>query len=87
MSTTPEKNPDFLAMLSACDFRTQHLFRLFDYGHLPEGAPRLMSAECCGLAIQMIWNLGDGEELWVGLRKLLEAKDCFVRQAVVDERR
>jgi hypothetical protein len=82
---THKENQDFAAMLENCDPKTQHLFRLFDYGHLPEGTPRLMSTECCGLAIQMIWNLEDGEELWAGLRKLLEAKDCFVRQAVIDD--
>lgn len=30
-------------------------------------------------------KLGDGAELRAGLRKLLEAKDCFVRQALADE--
>lgn len=34
-----------------------------------------------GLALGMI-NLGDGPELTAGLRKLLEAKDCFVRAAI-----
>lgn len=29
----------------------------------------------------MIRELPDGPELTAGLRKLLEAKDCFVRQA------
>lgn len=28
----------------------------------------------------------DGPELTAGLRKLLEAKDCFVRQALLDSR-
>lgn len=32
-----------------------------------------------------IWNLSDGPELTAGLRKLLEAKDCFVRQAIKDQ--
>jgi hypothetical protein len=30
----------------------------------------------------MISELPDGPELTAGLRKLLEAKDCFVRQAL-----
>ena len=30
----------------------------------------------------MIEELDDGPELTTGLRKLLEAKDCFVRAAV-----
>lgn len=29
-------------------------------------------------------QLNDGPELSTGLRKLLEAKDCFVRQALID---
>ena len=36
------------------------------------------------LAVEMIENLEDGPELTAGLRRLLEAKDCFVRQRVVD---
>ncbi|MCA2275475.1 hypothetical protein JF780_05650 [Mycobacterium intracellulare] len=35
---------------------------------------------------QMIDRLQEGPELTAGLRKLLEAKDCFVRQAVIDSR-
>ena len=31
--------------------------------------------------------LGDGPELSAGLRKLLEAKDCLVRQSILDARR
>jgi hypothetical protein len=31
------------------------------------------------LAEQMVRDLPDGPELSAGLRKLLEAKDCFVR--------
>lgn len=37
------------------------------------------------LAVGMLEKLDDGPELVAGLRKLLEAKDCFVRQAVVDQ--
>lgn len=33
---------------------------------------------------KMLDQLGDGPELTAGLRKLLEAKDCFVRQALID---
>jgi hypothetical protein len=32
----------------------------------------------------MLQKLDDGPELTIGLRKLLEAKDCFVRQARED---
>jgi hypothetical protein len=34
------------------------------------------------LAEAMIVELPDGPELTAGLRKLLEAKDCFVRAAL-----
>jgi hypothetical protein len=33
---------------------------------------------------EIVSRLGDGPELTTGLRKLLEAKDCFVRQALID---
>lgn len=38
--------------------------------------------DCEALAVIMIMELPDGPELTTGLRKLLEAKDCFVRAAL-----
>jgi hypothetical protein len=38
--------------------------------------------DCWVLASLMIVELPDGPELTTGLRKLLEAKDCFVRAAI-----
>ncbi|OZC50532.1 hypothetical protein [Rhodococcoides fascians] len=64
---------------------TQHLLDLFAYEHLPEhlqGLPARLSR----MAHITADTLGDGPELTTGLRKLLEAKDCFVRQAVIDNR-
>lgn len=60
---------------------TQHMLRLFEFDHLP---PRLqeVSKPLCELAFEMADLLPDGPELTAGLRKLLEAKDCFVRAAV-----
>jgi hypothetical protein len=60
---------------------TRAIARYFQYGHLP---PHLagVSHACAVLAGQMIDNLPDGPELTAGLRKLLEAKDCFVRAAL-----
>lgn len=54
----------------------------------PNLPPKLLvpSQECEALAITMINHCGDGPELTAGLRKLLEAKDCFVRQALVDSK-
>jgi hypothetical protein len=61
---------------------TKHLARLFAFDHLPEGAVRDTSGILASTAAQMIYLLPDGPELTVGLRKLLEAKDCFVRTEI-----
>jgi hypothetical protein len=60
---------------------TQAIAEFFTYDHLP---PHLaaVSIPCAYLADAMIRELPDSTELVVGLRKLLEAKDCFVRAAV-----
>ena len=60
---------------------TQAILKFFEYEHLP---PHLqdISKPCGELAEEMAEQLGDtanGAELTTGLRKLLEAKDCFVR--------
>lgn len=60
---------------------TLSLLRYFEYTHLPERLQRV-SAPLCVLAHEMTDTLPDGPELSAGLRKLLEAKDCFVRQAL-----
>lgn len=58
---------------------TVSIARYFAYDHLPASL-REVSARCeHGL---MIRDLPDGPELTTGLRKLLEAKDCFVRAAL-----
>lgn len=63
---------------------TEHLVRLLDPNpNLP--APLLtVSRRVADLRDDLLDNLGDGPELSAGLRKLLEAKDCFVRQALLD---
>ncbi|WP_246007647.1 hypothetical protein [Gordonia oryzae] len=43
-----------------------------------------MSQQFHDLAHDLAEVLNDGPELSAGLRKLLEAKDCCVRQAVMD---
>jgi len=59
---------------------TAAILRYFAWDHLP---PHLasVSSPVCALAQDMAAIL-DGPELTAGLRKLLEAKDCFVRAAV-----
>ncbi|NIL57093.1 hypothetical protein [Salinispora arenicola] len=58
--------------------------RYFTYDHLPP-ALQAVSKECHDLAEKMITTLPDSPELTTGLRKLLEAKDCFVRAALDEE--
>lgn len=60
---------------------TTHVAQYFTYMHLPEHL-RAVSENCAHLAEDMIRELPDGPELTAGLRKLLEAKDCFVRAAL-----
>lgn len=60
---------------------TQAVARHFAYGHLPVHL-QTISIQCHNLAGAMLQELPDSPELTAGLRKLLEAKDCFVRAAV-----
>lgn len=62
---------------------TTGLLKHFAYAHLPEHL-QAVSRPCGELADAMVTALPDGPELTAGLRKLLEAKDCFVRQALED---
>ena len=57
------------------------ILKYFEYAHLP---PHLqeVSNPLSQLAWQMEDSLPDGPEKSAGLRKLLEAKDCFVRAAL-----
>jgi hypothetical protein len=61
---------------------TTQLLGFFEFEHLPPFL-QAVSAPCHDLAFDIASTLPDGPELTAGLRKLLEAKDCFVRQALV----
>ena len=50
----------------------------FSFSHLP-GHLREVAKPVCVLFEQMSDALPDGTEKEAGMRKLLEAKDCFVR--------
>ena len=50
------------------------------------GPQRLLAQDVAQLTGLLLTRLDDGPELTAGLRKLLEAKDCFVRQSLADER-
>ena len=52
--------------------------KYFAYEHL-KGNLREVSEEVAKLAAKMEEKLPDGPEKSAGMRKLLEAKDCFVR--------
>ncbi|MFF0770993.1 hypothetical protein ACFYUK_19060 [Nonomuraea wenchangensis] len=60
---------------------TVAIARYFEYDHLPPFL-QAVSKPSADLAQAMIDALPDGTELTVGLRKLLEAKDAFVRAAL-----
>lgn len=55
--------------------------KYFAYEHLPEKL-QAVSKPIGELAKQMEETLPDGPEKSAGMRKLLEAKDCFVRAAL-----
>lgn len=63
------------ATLSLLDF-------FADIEHLPPYL-QAISAPCRDLAFDIATSLPDNPELTAGLRKLLEAKDAFVRAALV----
>ena len=57
------------------------ILKYFEYKHLPEPL-QIISASICDLAVEMEGVLPPCAEKSAGLRKLLEAKDCFVRAAL-----
>ena len=57
------------------------LSRFFAYAHLPAHL-QAVSKPIGDLADLMASTIPDGPEKEVGMRKLLEAKDCFVRAAL-----
>lgn len=59
----------------------KNLLTFFAYAHLPEDL-QTISKPVGDLACAMAQDLPSNAELTVGLRKLLEAKDCFVRAKI-----
>ncbi len=57
------------------------VLQYFEYAHLPEKL-QLQSRPVAALAYECACSLPQGPEVAAGLRKLLEAKDCFVRAAL-----
>jgi hypothetical protein len=57
---------------------TERIMQHFEYEHLADHLQQI-SQPCGDLATLMLALLPPGPERSAGLRKLLEAKDCFVR--------
>jgi len=57
------------------------IMKYFEYNHLPV-LLQATSKPFCDLAKQMNETLPDCEQKLVGLQKLLEAKDAFVRAGI-----
>lgn len=62
-----------------------HILQFFAYGHLREDMHEV-SSKCAELANYMSEKLPSNPETTAGLRKLLEAKDCFVRSVMVKDK-
>jgi hypothetical protein len=61
---------------------TQHAMRMLEPNANLPGDLYPIAVEINAVAVSMVNRLADGPELTAGLRKLLEAKDCFVRAAL-----
>jgi hypothetical protein len=62
--------------------QNEYMLQFFAYKHLPEHLQEV-SKQFSKLAYEMISTLPRSPERTVGLRKLLEAKDCFVRATLI----
>jgi hypothetical protein len=66
---------------------TKAVLFFFEYGHLRDSKIQEVSKQCRDLAYSMALDPAvGGAQLTVGLQKLLEAKDCFVRAALTSSR-
>ncbi|HPO87437.1 MAG TPA: hypothetical protein PLN86_16465 [Candidatus Hydrogenedentes bacterium] len=63
---------------------SKRLLKFFSYDHLPAHL-QVISKPICELAEKMDAELPESAEKTTGLRKLLEAKDCFVRAQLEKE--
>jgi hypothetical protein len=60
----------------------EEIARDFDTAGLTEPEARQASMACARLASEMIMRLRGGPDLMAGLVTLLEARSCFIRQAL-----
>lgn len=63
---------------------SQRILKHFKFDHLPLHL-QAVSKPICELAEKIAEELPESAEKTVGLRKLLEAKDCFVRAALEEK--
>ena len=71
--------------LSARHPATQQVARWLEPNpSLPAGAPATVAAVMCDTRDRLLELAGDGAELTVALRHLVDAKDAAVRQAISD---
>lgn len=63
-------------------FKPSPIMQYFKYKHLTNEDLVKVSSMICNVAEWMDENIVDSAEKSAGLRKLLEAKDCFVRAAL-----
>lgn len=60
---------------------TTSICKYFSYAHLPAKQQAIVEP-ICALIDTILAEIPDGPETTAGLRKLLEAKDCFVRASL-----
>lgn len=75
--------------MSALNVENRHpavkqIARWLDWEQMPAGKTRNIAMSCHRLAREVLEDLPDDPELVAGLRKLVEARDCFVRAAIAD---
>ena len=76
-----EPEPDILEAQKEHPFAA-NLLKWFTYAHLPNENARDVSREVTRLVTKIADKVEPGPEATVGFRKLLEAKDCFVRASL-----
>lgn len=64
---------------------TEHMMLMLRPNPNLSGLNAAIARDIETLANKLTFTLEDGPELTAGLRKLLEAKDCFIRAAVFGE--
>lgn len=80
-NTQPELTDEYVAKALAALEPLDPILQHFQFDHLQQEDTRKASKHCAALALVASLNLPRCAERTAGLRKLLEAKDCFVRAA------